>query len=51
MLLSSLNMMMFNFGLFQNGGECLRAFASVGLEQVMVWHDEQGRTWLSYHLE
>ena len=21
----------------------MRAFASVGLEQVMVWHDEQGR--------
>lgn len=26
----------------QNGGECLRAFLSVALEQVMAWHDEQG---------
>ena len=26
----------------QSGGECLRAFASVSLDQIMAWHDEQG---------
>ncbi|XP_071133365.1 importin-9-like [Mytilus edulis] len=35
----------------QNGGECLRAFASVGLEQVMVWHDEQGHNGLYYIIQ
>ena len=28
----------------QNGGECLRAFLSVALEQVIAWHDEQGES-------
>ena len=27
----------------QNGGECLRAYVSVGLEQVCQWQDGQGR--------
>lgn len=26
----------------QNGGECLRAYASVSLEQVCQWQDGQG---------
>nr|KAF6399782.1 importin 9 [Molossus molossus] len=32
----------------QNGGECLRAYVSVALEQVAQWHDEQGRSGLWY---
>ena len=28
----------------QNGGECLRAFLSVALEQVIAWYDEQGES-------
>ncbi|KAK6177118.1 hypothetical protein SNE40_015285 [Patella caerulea] len=32
----------------QSGGECLRAFASVDLEQVMEWKDESGKTGLFY---
>lgn len=32
----------------QSGGECLRAFASVGLNQLTVWQDEQGKNGLFY---
>ena len=28
----------------QNGGECLRTFLSVALEQVIAWYDEQGES-------
>lgn len=35
----------------QNGGECLRAFLSVALEQVMAWHDEQGNNGLYYIMQ
>ena len=27
---------------FQSGGECLRAFVSVSLDQVAAWQDGQG---------
>ena len=26
----------------QSGGECLRAFVSIGLDQISQWHDAQG---------
>uniref|UniRef100_A0A8C4QTR3 Importin-7/11-like TPR repeats domain-containing protein n=1 Tax=Eptatretus burgeri TaxID=7764 RepID=A0A8C4QTR3_EPTBU len=32
------------------GGECLRAFVSVAVEQVAAWHDDQGRGGLWYVL-
>lgn len=32
----------------QNGGECLRAYVSVALEQVARWRDEQGHSGLWY---
>ncbi|XP_024900549.1 importin-9 [Pteropus alecto] len=32
----------------QNGGECLRAYVSVALEQVAQWHDDQGHGGLWY---
>ncbi|XP_057582351.1 importin-9 isoform X1 [Hippopotamus amphibius kiboko] len=32
----------------QNGGECLRAYVSVTLEQVAQWHDAQGHNGLWY---
>lgn len=32
----------------QNGGECLRAYVSVALEQVAQWRDEQGHSGLWY---
>ncbi|XP_069141482.1 importin-9-like isoform X2 [Argopecten irradians] len=35
----------------QSGGECLRAFASVAMEQVMGWHDEQGHNGLYYIIQ
>ncbi|GBL76601.1 Importin-9 [Araneus ventricosus] len=34
--------------ILQNGGECLRAFVSVALEQVTSWHDESGNSGLDY---
>ncbi|XP_015915649.1 importin-9 [Parasteatoda tepidariorum] len=34
--------------ILQNGGECLRAFVSVALEQVTSWQDENGVTGLDY---
>lgn len=35
----------------QNGGECLRAYVSVALEQVARWHDEQGHNGLWYVMQ
>lgn len=35
----------------QNGGECLRAYVSVALEQVAQWHDEQGHNGLWYVMQ
>ncbi|XP_041083190.1 importin-9-like [Polyodon spathula] len=35
----------------QNGGECLRAYVSVALEQVGLWHDEQGHSGLWYVMQ
>ncbi|XP_064607438.1 importin-9-like [Liolophura sinensis] len=32
----------------QNGGECLRAYCSVGLEQIINWQDSQGHNGLYY---
>ncbi|XP_067129013.1 importin-9 [Centruroides vittatus] len=32
----------------QNGGECLRAYVSVSLDQVVAWHDETGCSGLVY---
>ncbi|XP_013378679.1 importin-9 isoform X1 [Lingula anatina] len=32
----------------QSGGECLRAYASVALDQIIQWHDEQGKNGLWY---
>ncbi|XP_031423786.1 importin-9 [Clupea harengus] len=35
----------------QNGGECLRAYVSVALEQVGSWQDEQGHSGLWYVMQ
>ncbi|KAH0619009.1 hypothetical protein JD844_018608 [Phrynosoma platyrhinos] len=35
----------------QNGGECLRAYISVALEQIAQWHDEQGHNGLWYVMQ
>ncbi|XP_038605086.1 importin-9 isoform X1 [Tachyglossus aculeatus] len=35
----------------QNGGECLRAYVSVALEQVAQWHDDQGHNGLWYVMQ
>ncbi|XP_066559607.1 importin-9 [Amia ocellicauda] len=35
----------------QNGGECLRAYVSVALEQVGQWRDEQGHSGLWYVMQ
>ncbi|MFT7814080.1 importin-9 [Arapaima gigas] len=35
----------------QNGGECLRAYVSVALEQVAQWQDEQGHSGLWYVMQ
>ncbi|KAH3881360.1 importin-9-like isoform X2 [Dreissena polymorpha] len=35
----------------QSGGECTRAFASVALDQVAHWRDEQGNTGLTYIIQ
>ncbi|KAG9352855.1 hypothetical protein JZ751_017431 [Albula glossodonta] len=35
----------------QNGGECLRAYVSVALEQVVQWQDEQGHSGLWYVMQ
>ncbi|KAF8793185.1 Importin-9 like protein [Argiope bruennichi] len=34
--------------ILQNGGECLRGFVSVALEQVTTWCDESGNSGLDY---
>uniref|UniRef100_A0A8C8E1I4 Importin 9 n=1 Tax=Oryzias sinensis TaxID=183150 RepID=A0A8C8E1I4_9TELE len=36
---------------FQNGGECLRAYVSVSLEQIAQWRDEQGNSGLWYVMQ
>uniref|UniRef100_A0A673A7F4 Importin N-terminal domain-containing protein n=1 Tax=Sphaeramia orbicularis TaxID=375764 RepID=A0A673A7F4_9TELE len=35
----------------QNGGECLRAYVSVALEQIAQWRDEQGNSGLWYVMQ
>ncbi|KAJ8386386.1 hypothetical protein AAFF_G00170910 [Aldrovandia affinis] len=35
----------------QNGGECVRAYVSVALEQLCRWQDEQGRSGLWYVMQ
>uniref|UniRef100_A0A8C4RWG7 Importin 9 n=1 Tax=Erpetoichthys calabaricus TaxID=27687 RepID=A0A8C4RWG7_ERPCA len=37
--------------IMQNGGECLRAYVSVALEQIAQWHDEQGHSGLWYVMQ
>uniref|UniRef100_A0A8C6WK97 Importin 9 n=2 Tax=Neogobius melanostomus TaxID=47308 RepID=A0A8C6WK97_9GOBI len=37
--------------IMQNGGECLRAYVSVSLEQVAQWRDEQGNSGLWYVMQ
>ncbi|XP_019952379.1 importin-9 [Paralichthys olivaceus] len=37
--------------IMQNGGECLRAYVSVGLEQIAQWRDEQGNSGLWYVMQ
>ena len=34
--------------ILQNGGECLRAFVSKSIEQVVAWKDESGESALTY---
>ncbi|XP_047204400.1 importin-9 [Girardinichthys multiradiatus] len=35
----------------QNGGECLRAYVSIALEQIAQWRDEQGNSGLWYVMQ
>ncbi|XP_052781923.1 importin-9-like [Mya arenaria] len=35
----------------QSGGECIRAFASVAMDQIVHWHDEQGNSGLTYIIQ
>ncbi|XP_072336822.1 importin-9 isoform X3 [Scyliorhinus torazame] len=35
----------------QNGGECLRAYVAVALEQIAQWHDDQGHNGLWYVMQ
>ncbi|XP_041836787.1 importin-9 [Melanotaenia boesemani] len=37
--------------IMQNGGECLRAYVSVALEQIAQWRDEQGNGGLWYVMQ
>ncbi|XP_004068747.1 importin-9 isoform X1 [Oryzias latipes] len=37
--------------IMQNGGECLRAYVSVSLEQIAQWRDEQGNSGLWYVMQ
>uniref|UniRef100_A0A8C5C9J7 Importin 9 n=1 Tax=Gadus morhua TaxID=8049 RepID=A0A8C5C9J7_GADMO len=37
--------------IMQNGGECLRAYVSIALEQVGQWRDDQGNTGLWYVMQ
>uniref|UniRef100_A0A8D0AE93 Importin 9 n=1 Tax=Sander lucioperca TaxID=283035 RepID=A0A8D0AE93_SANLU len=37
--------------IMQNGGECLRAYVSVALEQIAQWRDEQGHSGLWYVMQ
>lgn len=40
-----------NSVLLQNGGECLRAYVAVAMEQIAQWHDEQGHNGLWYVMQ
>lgn len=35
----------------KNGGECLRAYVSIALEQIAQWRDEQGNSGLWYVMQ
>lgn len=37
--------------IMQNGGECLRAYVSVALEQIAQWRDDQGNSGLWYVMQ
>uniref|UniRef100_A0A3Q4GDQ2 Importin 9 n=1 Tax=Neolamprologus brichardi TaxID=32507 RepID=A0A3Q4GDQ2_NEOBR len=37
--------------IMQNGGECLRAYVSIALEQVAQWRDDQGNSGLWYVMQ
>uniref|UniRef100_A0A3P9BBQ7 Importin 9 n=2 Tax=Haplochromini TaxID=319058 RepID=A0A3P9BBQ7_9CICH len=37
--------------IMQNGGECLRAYVSIALEQVVQWRDDQGNSGLWYVMQ
>uniref|UniRef100_A0A3P9NUQ5 Importin 9 n=1 Tax=Poecilia reticulata TaxID=8081 RepID=A0A3P9NUQ5_POERE len=37
--------------IMQNGGECLRAYVSIALEQIAQWRDEQGNSGLWYVMQ
>lgn len=37
--------------IMQNGGECLRAYVSMALEQIAQWRDEQGNSGLWYVMQ
>lgn len=37
--------------IMQNGGECLRAYVSVALEQIAQWRDEQGNSGLWFVMQ
>ncbi|XP_034021991.1 importin-9 [Thalassophryne amazonica] len=37
--------------IMQNGGECLRAYVSLALEQIAQWRDEQGNSGLWYVMQ
>ncbi|KAK5872189.1 hypothetical protein PBY51_012912 [Eleginops maclovinus] len=37
--------------IMQNGGECLRAYVSVALEQIAQWRDEQGNSGVWYVMQ
>lgn len=39
---------MFLIPVLQSGGECIRAYASMSLDQVAQWRDEQGMAMLWY---
>eukprot|EP00794_Sanderia_malayensis_P006843 gene6843-7611_t len=40
-----------DFAVIQNGGECLRAFVSCGIDQISNWHDSNGHNGLDYVLQ
>ncbi|XP_059806493.1 importin-9 isoform X1 [Hypanus sabinus] len=40
-----------DYATMQNGGECLRAYVAVAMEQIAQWHDEQGHNGLWYVMQ